>query len=204
MASMPWASPDIWFASAAHGDLGAGTGPCLFSLAGAQIKVLIKESSETFSARRPGVSVRGGFFRNMNLSWSSTLSQMKGVFRGEGTLVQSLKRHRHVARGLYSCPLCAWSNNHSPQELQCLPPPSSCCQQLPHAWWCPFSGNLVVPPPFLLHSMPVLGLPSLCCLQQHRSNAVCHRWLWAGCCPALLSGFRNRQSFLSDNCFSCC
>lgn len=130
-ASMPRASPDIWFASAAHGDLGAGTGPCLFSLAGAQIKVLIKESSETLSARRPGVSVRGGFFRNMNLSWSSTLSQMKGVFRGEGTLVQSLKRHRHVARGLYSCSLCAWSNNHSPQEPQCLPPPSSCCQQLP-------------------------------------------------------------------------
>lgn len=80
---MPQASHHIWFALEAHRELGAGTGPCLFSLA--QIKVLVKESSEMLSARQ--LRVRGTFSGARAVS-SLTHSLSEGCVWGEGAVMK--------------------------------------------------------------------------------------------------------------------
>lgn len=70
---------DIWLPLR---NLNTGTRQCLFSLAWARIKVLIKEISEMLSARLPRVSVQRVLFQSW--SWSNPLSEVMGVFWGEG------------------------------------------------------------------------------------------------------------------------
>lgn len=79
-------SSDIWLALR---DLNAGTGQCLFSLAWAWIKVLIKESSEMLSAGLPRVSVQRVFSRRYKLVMVWPTPEVMGAFWGERGVAES-------------------------------------------------------------------------------------------------------------------
>lgn len=183
MAATPRAvvqtSSDIWLALR---DLNAETGQCLFSLAWASIKVLIKESSEMLSAGLPRVSVQGVFSWGYKLVMVWPTPEVMGAFWGERGVAE------HKATGMdYSQkdPITATvymevqtlRNNHCPQGCHCLLCTSSFCQQL--LLWLP--ALLFAKSPDSSHGSSFfqrqsMGSPFTLSNEDHLSNAPCHSW----------------------------